>query len=314
MKGAGALSMVKETFGEFMDDDSPRMAAALSYYTIFSLPPLLILIIMIAGIFIDPQDMQGRVVQQMEGAVGPQGAEQIRTMIEHANRPGSGGPLMTILSIGALVFGATGAFSQLQGALNEAWEVEKDPEKSGIVKTAMKRLLSFGMILVIAFLLLVSLILSALLSQAGSFIAGLLPGGLGEAALWAIDLGLSVVVITALFATMFKVLPDAKIAWSDVWQGALATALLFVLGKFLLSLYISRSDPGSAYGAAGSLAIILVWVYYSAMIFFLGAEFTQVYARQRGGGIQPDDDAVRVIKRTERQPPGGESAADRARG
>lgn len=247
---------------------------------------------MIAGVFFEPQDIQGRVVSEMGGALGPEGAEQIRTILEEADRPGSGGPLMAILSILALLFGATGAFAQLQGALNKAWEVRKDPKRSGIVTLLLKRALSLGMILVIAFLLLVSLVVSALVAQAGGWFAGLLPGAIGHAALRAIDLGLSLVVITALFATMFKVLPDARIAWRDVWGGALLTAALFVVGKFLLGLYIGTTDPGSAFGAAGSLAIILVWIYYSAMIFFFGAELTQVWARRKGREILPDEDAV----------------------
>lgn len=299
------LDLIKATFKDFKDDDAPRLAAALSYYTIFSLPPLLILLVMIAAVFFDPQDVQGRLTQEIGGAIGPQAAEQIRAMIEHADQPGTGGPFMTILSIAALIFGATGAFAQLQAALNKAWEVEKDPEKSGLLVIATKRLFSFGMILVIAFLLLVSLALSALLGAAGGTLASLLPAGLGAAALWAIDLGLSLLVITVLFMAMYKLLPDAKIAWRDVWHGALATAVLFVLGKFLLGFYVSQSDPGSAYGAAGSLAVILVWVYYSAMIFFLGAEFTQAYAERRGTGIEPDDDAVRVVEETRRESTAG---------
>lgn len=295
------LDLLKETFREFKDDDAPRLAAALAYYTIFSLPPLLILIIMIAGLIFDPQDLQRGIMQEIGGALGEEGAQQIRTMLEHADRPDTGGVMATILSILALVFGATGAFAQLQKALNTAWNVQKDPEKSGILALVMKRVLSFGMILVIAFLLLVSLILSAVVSTAGGFIASLLPGALGSAALWAINLGLSLLVITALFAAIFKILPDAEVAWGDVWRGALVTAVLFVLGKFLLSLYIGQSDPGSAYGAAGSLAIILIWIFYSALILFLGAEFTQVYARRRGGGIQPDEDAVRVVEKTGRE-------------
>lgn len=298
---AAVVDLVKETFREFFDDDAPRLAAALAYYTVFSLPPLLILIIMIAGTLFDAQEVQGRIVQEIGGAMGEQGAAQIRTILEQADRPGSGGPLMTVLSIAALLFGATGAFAQLQTALNTAWEVRKDPEKSGLLKTGMKRLLSFGMILVIAFLLLVSLILSALVSQAGGYLAGLLPGGVGTVALQLMELGLSLVVITVLFATIFKVMPDARVPWRDVGLGAVVTAALFVLGKFLLGLYVSRSDPGSAYGAAGSLAIVLIWVYYSALILFLGAEFTQVWARRRGSGIQPDDDAVRVVERTGRE-------------
>lgn len=247
---------------------------------------------MIAGVFLDAQDIQGRVVGEMGGALGEEGAEQIRTILEEADRPGSGGPLMTILSVLALLFGATGAFAQLQAALNKAWDVRKDPEKSGIVTLLLKRALSLGMILVIAFLLLVSLVISALLSRAGGWLAGLLPGAVGQVTLRAIDLGLSLVVITALFAAMFKVLPDARIAWRDVWGGALVTAALFVIGKFLLGFYIGTTDPGSAFGAAGSLALILVWIYYSAMIFFFGAELTQVWARRKGREILPDQDAV----------------------
>jgi membrane protein len=170
--------------------------------------------------------------------------------------------------------------------------------------------LSFGMILVIAFLLLVSLVLSALLGAAGGAVASVLPGGIGSAALWAVDLGLSLLVTTVLFMAMYRLLPDAEIAWGDVWRGALATAVLFVLGKFLLGFYISHSDPGSAYGAAGSLAVILVWVYYSAMIFFFGAEFTQAYAERRGAGIRPDDDAVRVVEETRREPADRDRAHD----
>jgi membrane protein len=296
------LDLIKTTFKEFSDDDAPRMAAALSYFTVFSLPPLLILIIMIAGLLFDPQQIEGQLMQQIGSALGPEGAEQIRTMIRNADRPGSGGTLMTVLSIAALIVGATGAFGQLQAALNKAWEVRKDPEKGGILSIVMKRALSFGMILVIVFLLLISLVLSTLLTAAGSALADALPAAIGSGALWAFDLGLSLLVITLLFMTMFKVLPDAKIAWSDVWHGALVTAVLFVAGKFLLGLYIGRSDPGSAFGAAGSLAIILVWIYYSAMIFLLGAEFTQVYANRRGSGIQPDAGAVRVSEELRRQP------------
>ena len=286
------LDLLKRTFKEFSDDDAPRMAAALSYYTVFSLPPLLILILLLAGLVWDPAQIQGRLVDEVGGAIGPRGAEQIRSMIRHADRPGSGGPLMTVLSLAALLFGATGAFAQLQAALNKAWNVEEDSDRSGIVSLVMKRVLSFGMILVIVFLLLVSLVLSTILGAAGSTLAEALPAGLGGAALWAFDLGLSLLVITFLFMAMFRVLPDAEIGWGDVWHGALATAILFVLGKFLLGIYLSASQPGSAFGAAGSLAVMLVWIYYSAMIFFLGAEFTQVYAERRGGGIRPEDEAV----------------------
>lgn len=287
------IDLIKTTFREFLDDDSPRLAAALSYYTVFSLPPLLILIMMIAGLIWDPEQIQSLLVQHSGGVLGSEGAGQIRSMIEHADRPGSGGPLVTLLSIAGLIFGATGAFAQLQAALNKAWEVEKDPD-SGIRGLVMKRVLSFGMILVIMFLLLVSLVLSVVLSAAGSAIAGALPSGFGEPLLRVFDIGLSLLVITLLVMAMYRVLPDARVAWKDVWFGSLVTAALFVVGKFLLALYISNTDPGSAFGAAGSLAIILVWIYYSAMILFLGAEFTQVYAKRRGRRIEPAAGAVRV--------------------
>lgn len=292
------LGLIKTTFREFLDDDAPRLAAALAYYTVFSLPPLLILLVMIAGVFLTPEDVEGRLVQEIAAAMGPDAADQVRDMIRNVERPGGGGPLVTLLSVAALVFGATGAFGQLQAALNKAWEVRRAPERGGVLAIVTKRVLSFGMILVIAFLLLASMVLSALLGYAGDFLAGLLPGGVDTAALWAVDLGLSLLVVTALFAAMFKVLPDARVAWHDVWRGALVTAALFVAGKFLLGVYIGRTDPGSAFGAAGSLAILLVWIYYSALILFLGAEFTQVYAERRGGGIRPDEDAVRVVRET----------------
>lgn len=288
------LDLLKATFDEFKDDEAPRLAAALSYYTVFSLPPLMILIALLAGLVWDPQDVQGTLVNRIGGAIGPQGTEQIRSIIENADRPGSGGVVMTVLSIAGLVIGATGAFGQLQAALNMAWEVKTDPEKGGLLSIVTKRLLSFGMILVVGFLLLVSLVLSTVLTAAGSAIASFLPVAIGEVALWAIDLGLSLFVITLLFMAMYRVLPDAEVAWSDVARGAFATAVLFVIGKILLGFYIARSDPGSAFGAAGSLAVILVWIYYSAMIFLFGAEFTQVYADHRGSGIRPYHNASRI--------------------
>lgn len=288
------FDVIKAAFRDFMDDGAPQMAAALSYYTVFSLPPLLILVTTIAGLIWSPEQVEGRLVQEMGGVLGSRGAEQIRSMIRHADRPGGGGTLTTVLSVAALVFGATGAFVQLQRALNEAWKVRKDPEKGGMLSFVAVRVLSFGMILVIAFLLLVSLVLSAVLSSAGGAVVATLPGSVSQDVLWAVDLGLSLLVFTLLFMAMYRVLPDAEIASGDVWHGALVTAGLFVAGEFLLGFYIGRADPGSAYGAAGSLAVLLVWVYYSAMIFLFGAEFTQAYADRRGSGIRPDDDAVRV--------------------
>jgi membrane protein len=284
---------LKRTVREFLDDEAPRLAAALSYYTVFSLPPILILILLVTGVFADPDVVESRLLGEVEGVLGSDAAAQIGTMVSQAADFG-GGLLTTVLTVAALAFGATGAFYQLQSALNKAWGVAPAPE-SGLRDFVVKRLLSFAMILGVAFLLLVSLALSALLTRASVEIAQLLPGALTGPTLLAVDVGLSLVVVTVLFAAIFKVLPDARVAWRDVWIGALVTAVLFVAAKLLFGVFLSMSDPGSAFGAAGSLAVILVWVYFSAMILFLGAEFTQVRARRRGARIEPAPGAVRVV-------------------
>lgn len=289
----GAVGIVKHTFREFTNDGCPQMAAALAYYTVFALPPLLILLILLLGQVVDPQQVRDTIQQQLRGTVGSQGAAQVQTMVENAQRPGSGGPLAVALGVAGLLFGATGAFAQLQKALNRAWGVEPDPDRSGIAVMLLKRLLSLGMVLVIAFLLLVSLIASAAVSAAGQAIGGMLPGGLSSGLLRALQTGVSLAVVTLLFAAIFKVLPDGRVAWRDVWAGAAATAGLFVLGQLLMSFYLGHSDPGSAYGAAGSLAVLLVWVYYSALILLLGAEFTQTLTRSRGRRVRPAHGAVR---------------------
>lgn len=295
----GAAGLLKQTFTEFSEDQGTKSAAALAYYTVFSLPPLLVLLLMIAGIVIDPQQLQGGMKQQMQSLLGPQAAEQVQTMIQSTQKPGQGGTLATILGIAALLFGATGAFVQLQSTLNEMWEVEPDPELGGAQKAmrfVTKRVLSFGMILVIAFLLMVALVASSVVSAAGGQLAGFLPGPLGPVLLHVINIVLSLGIFTLLFAAMFKFLPDAEISWHEVWIGGFVTALLFVVGKFLIGLYIGQTNPGSAYGAAGSMIIILLWIYYSSIIVFLGAEFTQVHARSRTGGIDPAEGAVKVTE------------------
>jgi membrane protein len=220
-------------------------------------------------------------------------------MIESARDPAAGGPLATILGIGALLFGATGAFVALQQALNRAWKVAPDPNAGGIKNFITKRLFSFGMILAVAFLLLVSLVVSAALQAFGHMLGGLLPGG-GEAILaQMLSFALSFLVVSLLFAAIFKVLPDASIAWRDVWVGAIATALLFTLGKFLIGFYLGRSDPGDAFGAAGALAVLLVWIYYSALIVLLGAAFTKSWASRLGRGVEPEPGAVRMVTHAE---------------
>ena len=290
------FGLLKESVNNFLEDDCATMAAALSYYTIFSLPPLLILILFLVGALYDPQDVQGGLEHQIRGLMGPAGAEQVRTILEAADRPGTGNLLQTLIGVGALLLGATGAFGQLQAALNRSWEVKPDPKQGGIKNFLLKRVFSFGMILALAFLLLVSLVLSAVLSAFGNKLGSMLPGGLSEPMLQTFNFVISFGIIALLFAAMFKVLPDARIAWRDVWVGAIATAFLFTVGKFLIGFYLGRSNPGDAFGAAGSLALMLVWIYYSSMILLFGAEFTQSWAESRGSGIQPERGAVRMVQ------------------
>lgn len=289
MEAKGTVGLLRRTFKDFLDDECPQMAAALSYYTIFALPPLLILILTVVGLVFDPAQVQETIRGQFGEMMGAEGAQQIGTIIEQADRPEGRGARALVGVVGILL-GATGAFMQLQKALNRAWEVEPDPDAGGVKTFVLKRLLSLGMIFGLAFLLLVSLALSALISMAGDVVGSILPGT-SAPLLYALDVALNLALITLLFAVMFKVLPDARIRWKSVWVGAAATAALFVAGKFALGLYLGRSNPGEAYGAAGSLALLLVWIYYAAMIVLLGAEFTQVWAESRGHGIEPEEGA-----------------------
>ena len=291
----GAFHLVREAVHDFVEDGCPTMAASLSYYTVLSLPPVLVLVLLILGAVMDPEDVRGALEEQIRTVMGPVGADEVRKVIRNAERPGAGRPLASLLGIGALVFGATGAFAQLQAALNRAWEVEPDPAQGGIRNFVRKRLLSFGMILAIGFLLLVSLLLSAALSAVGGLVAGRMAGFSGTF-LQLMNSVVSFLVITLLFAAIYKILPDARIAWRDTWVGAAATTLLFVLGKYFLGLYLGRSSPGDAYGAAGSLAVLLVWIYYSSMILLFGAELTQRWAESHGTAIVPEKGAVRVVE------------------
>jgi membrane protein len=284
-------SLLKATFQEFRDDKASRLAAALSFYTALSIAPLLVLLVTLMGWFLGGSDAQTQVVSQIQGLAGSEGADVAQSVLESADQPNLAN-LAGILSLLVLFWGASNVFAQLQDSLNTIWDVELKPDV-GIMETAKNRLLSFGMILVIGFLLLVSLVLSTALSALGSGFAGILPGGLGW--VWqVVEFVISFGVITLLFALIYRVLPDVKIGWRDVWAGAAVTALLFVIGKYLLSFYLSFQSTGSAYGAAGSLMVFLIWIYYSAQIFFFGAEFTQVYARRYGRGIVPDKKAQYV--------------------
>ena len=287
-----AWSLLKETISEVGDDDVPSLSAALAYYTIFSLPPLLVILVAVAGVLAGPEAVQEALTGQVDSLAGEAAAGEIRAMIENASDLGDG-LLGKLLGVLVLFVGASGAFGQLQKALNRAWDVEAK-KGGGLKAMVLKRMLSFGMVLTIAFLLLVSLALSAFLAALNDQVGGALPGGASALVWQLVNTAVSFGVITLLFATLFVVLPDAKIAWRDVWVGAAVTALLFTLGKWGIGLYLGRSNPGSAFGAAGSLALILVWIYYSSLILLAGAEFTQVWARRYGSRIAPEEGAVRV--------------------
>jgi membrane protein len=270
--------LIKETYLEWSEDKAPRLGAALAYYTLFSIAPLLIIVIAIVGFAFGQQVVQGEVVDQIGGWVGQDSARVIQKMIESTREPTSG-IVATVVGVLTLLFGATGVFSQLKDALNTMWDVTEKP-RGGIMGFIIDRVLAFLMVLVIGFLLLIFLILSAGISALSNYLNGLLPGF--SYVLQILNFIISFATITLLFAVIYRILPDTNIAWGDVWVGAAVTSLLFTIGKTLIGFYLGHVSAGSAYGAAGSLVVFLIWIYYSAQIFFFGAEFTQVYARKYG--------------------------------
>jgi membrane protein len=296
----GIVAIIKDSAKDFIEDDCMDSAAALSYYTIFSLPALLVLILTIISSVMNPSDVRGGFEGQLQNLMGPSAGEQIRTIIQQAEQKPHGGLLPTILGIVGLLLGATGAVGQLQKALNRAWNVEPDPNQGGVKNFLAKRIFSLGMIMVLAFFLLVSLVVSAALTGMGDRVNSFLPSGLSGPLLEVLNLVISLGVITLLFAALFKVMPDAKISWRSVWVGAAVTAALFIVGKFLIGFYLGKSNPGQAYGAAGSLAVLLLWVYYSSLILLFGAEFTETWAERRGHGIEPEPGAVRIRREKQR--------------
>ena len=278
--------LVKETFKQWQQDKASRLAAALAYYTVFSISPLLVIAIAIAGVFFGQSEAKQQVVEQLSTLLGPEAITPIVNALNNISQPKIRG-IASLISIGVLFIGASGIFAQLQDALNTVWNVQPKPGQS-IWAFIRKRVSSFIMVVAIGFLLILSLILSAAVSTISKYRLDFLPG---SAILWEnLDFIMSLGLMTFLFGLMFKYVPDAKITWKDVWVGAVITAVLFLLGKFLLGLYISKGSLGSAYGAAGSLIIFLAWVYYSAQIILLGAEFTQVYAQMYGSKIRASED------------------------
>lgn len=285
------LSLFKQTASEWMEDDAPSLGAALAYYTVFSLAPLMTIAIAMAGFFFGKEAAQGQIFDELRVLLGEEGGKAVEEMVQSANAQPTAGVVATIISVIILLFGASGVFGQLQASLNAIWGVKAKPGR-GVLGLIKDRLLSFGFTLVVGFLLLVSLLLTAGMALMADWIGGLMPGS--EALAYILNIVLSLSMITLLFATIFKFLPDAKIAWHDVWIGAFLTALLFTIGKFALGIYLGKSAVASSYGAAGSLIVLLLWVYYSSQILFFGAEFTQVYANRFGSRVAPADNAVPV--------------------
>jgi membrane protein len=268
------VAILKDTFSDFMADKAPMRAAALSYYTAFALPPLLILLTMVAGAVWSPDEVARALETQFAGLIGSDGATTVRNMVARGEK--SNGALGSILGFAGLIFGATGALISLQDALNAVWNVKPDPKSGGFRNFLMKRLLSLGMILGLGFLLIVSLAVSAALTALSQVI------GNEGVVMQLVGTVVSLAILSFIFAAIYKFLPDADVEWSDVWIGGIATALLLELGKLLLGLYLGAKNPGTAFGAASALAVILVWIYYSAMLVLLGAEFTQQAAARRG--------------------------------
>jgi membrane protein len=285
----GLWTVLKRAFAGWWGDNVPRMGAALAYYTLFSLAPILIVAIAVAGLAFGQEAVRGEIVGQIDGLVGHQGAQAVQGMLEGASRPSSSIPA-TIIGIITFFLGATGAFLELQTDLDAIWRVK--PKQSGSFLQALlkQRLISFGLVLGFAFLLLTSLVVSAGLAALHTYMGNAFPG---VAVLWeALDVVVSLAVITALFAMIYKVLPDVKLAWRDVWVGGLVTAGLFTIGKFLIGLYLGTSALSSTYGAAGSVIVVLVWVYYSSQIILLGAEFTREYVKRFGRKPPPEEFAT----------------------
>jgi len=295
------VAILKTTATEFSDNNSFRHAAALSYYTIFSLPPLLLIVITVASAVFGGEALTGQIYGQLKGLVGTDSAKFLQDSIAKFTVQQKGG-LATAIGVGTLIFTATTFFVTLQESINDIWNLKAKP-RNGIVQFLRDRVLSFGLILSVALLLLTSFVISAMLSFFTDYLQRIWPDA-AVLVIRLVDFAISLAVTTTLFAMIYRFLPDAIIRWRDVWIGALITATLFVLGKFLIAFCISYANPGSAFGAAGSAIVLLVWINYSSLIIFFGAEFTQEFADAFGQKVQPKAHAVRVETR---EVPEGES-------
>jgi membrane protein len=301
MKRPGLAATIKGFFGllwatvfAFFSDGCSTMAAALSFNTFFSLPALLTLLLSLVGKFADPRQVENAIVAQVGRLIGTSSAAQVAAIISNANRSEQAATVATIVSLIVLILGATGTFANLQNALNKAWGVKPDPHRNQIRVFLVKRVFSFGILISVAFLLLISLALSTVIEAISTALTSQF--GIPPVVLQIATAIGSFLVIAFLFAVMFRYLPDARISWHDVRAGAIGTALMFVVGRTVIGLYLGRSNPGSVYGAAGSLALVLIWVYYTSMIVLFGAEFTKLWAQRYGKGIVPVKGAVAYVE------------------
>ena len=295
-----AINLLKHAAYAFDDDNAFKLSASLSYYTIFALAPLLIIMISLSGFFFGKDAVQGKIYEQLNGVIGADAALQIQQIItnaqqSHATTAG------TILGIIILFVGATGVFTEIQGSINFIWSVKAKPKKSWL-KYLANRLLSFSLVIGLGFVLLVSLIINALLTLLNNRLVKRFPDFDADF-FSALNSIVILAVITSLFAVIYKVLPDAKIAWRDAWIGSLVTAAFFLAGKYLIGLYLGKANLDITYGTAASIVIILTWVYYSSVILYFGAEFTKIYALHSGEGIRPKRTAVFIIKKEAKEIP-----------
>jgi membrane protein len=288
-------ALVMAAFNDWWEDNTFRLAASLAFYTIFSLAPILLIAVEMASFVFSRAQAQRQIVHQIEQLVGPEGGRAVQEVLRGAGEIGSN-PTAAALGLAAILIGSTAVFAELQAALNYIWDVQVDPQRNVLKSLLRTRLRSFTLVLVVGFLLLVSLVVSAALSAVQEFMQGQLPG---IPVVWQVgNFLLSFGVIAFLFAMIYKYLPDVQLTWRDVTIGSLATAALFALGKWLIGFYLGHAAFGSTYGAAGSFVILLIWVYYSALISFLGAEFTQVYVRRFGSNPRPEPHAVPIGRKS----------------
>jgi len=288
-----AFFILKKTFSGFMEDKAMKLSASLSYYTVFSLGPVLVVIFSVVSLVFGKAAIEGKVYIQIKDLVGEEAAMQVQQIINNVNQSGDGVLGATIAGI-VLIITASAVFIEIQDSLNYIWSVKSKPKK-GWLKLIINRLLSFSLLVTIGFLLLVALLVSALIDLLGDELQQMIPG-ISIMVLYVINMSIVFVVISLLFAIIFKVLPDAKISWKDAFRGSAFTAILFIIGKFLISLYLGSSDISKTYGAAASVMILFLWVYYSAIILYLGAEFTKAYAINFGDGIKLKNSAVYIVK------------------